>query len=209
MNGGAGTGTRTPGLLITSNPTLNGVLTGPIAGSTRIAWERKPQSYQLNLRASRVDVVHSGQLTSRRCHRRPGSGAHREVWFRLVPGSVAAQRRDGATVKPRRPQSAERSLIAATGPTAALRTTLNTPAARPLGRNRGWLRRALLGKPGPAQRTGPTRGRDRVRRGRVRRLAGPLVTYPVNFGDTTTTVAGGGGVGGTVTGSTTKPEAVI
>ncbi len=49
----AGKEIRTPDLLITSNPTLNGVLTGPIAGSTPITQERKRQSYQLNWRASR------------------------------------------------------------------------------------------------------------------------------------------------------------
>jgi hypothetical protein len=50
---GAGTGTRTPGLLITSNPRLSGVLTGPIAASTPITQQRKPPSYQLYRRASR------------------------------------------------------------------------------------------------------------------------------------------------------------
>jgi hypothetical protein len=50
---GAGTGTRTPGLLITSNLKLSGVLTGPIVHDTRIALEREPPSYQLSWRAAR------------------------------------------------------------------------------------------------------------------------------------------------------------
>jgi hypothetical protein len=50
---GAGTGTRTPGLLITSNPRLSGVLTGPIAAITPITRERKRQSYQLSWRVTR------------------------------------------------------------------------------------------------------------------------------------------------------------
>ena len=104
---GAGTGTRTPGLLITSNPGPSAVLTGSIAGSTRIAWERKPQSYQLNLRASRVDVVHSGQLTSRRSHKWPCGGSHEEIWFPVNDTVVAAQRRDIVTMTLRRPESAE------------------------------------------------------------------------------------------------------
>jgi hypothetical protein len=49
----AGTGTRTPGLLITSNPAVSAVLSGPIAGGRRNAAERRAPSYQLNLRPSR------------------------------------------------------------------------------------------------------------------------------------------------------------
>jgi hypothetical protein len=45
---GAGTGTRTPGLLITSNLGVSGVLTSAIVHGTRIALERRAPSYQLS-----------------------------------------------------------------------------------------------------------------------------------------------------------------
>ena len=48
----------------------------------------------------------------------------------MVPGSVAAQRRDDAIVKPRHPRSAEVNAITMPGHTAALRTTLNAPPTR-------------------------------------------------------------------------------
>jgi glycosyltransferase involved in cell wall biosynthesis len=50
---GAGTGTRTPGLLITSNRGPSGVLTGPIGGRAPSTRERERQSYQLSWHASR------------------------------------------------------------------------------------------------------------------------------------------------------------
>jgi len=53
MTSGAGTGTRTPGLLITSNLEVSAVLTNAIVHGTRIAPERKPPSYQLSSRAAR------------------------------------------------------------------------------------------------------------------------------------------------------------
>src|ERR1039457_4488864 len=98
---GAGTGTRTPGLLITSNPTPSAVLTSATVHGTRITRERKRQSYQLSRRAARVDVVHSRQLTNRQSHQQALEPPYREVLLRVVLGSVAAQRRDGAIVKPR------------------------------------------------------------------------------------------------------------
>ena len=98
---GAGTGTRTPGLLITSNLTLSAVLTSATVHGTRITRERKRQSYQLSWRAARVDVVHSRQLTSRGSHEQALEPPYREVSFRSVPGSVVAQQHAGAIVKPR------------------------------------------------------------------------------------------------------------
>ena len=49
----AGTGTRTPGLLITSNLEVSGVHANAILYGTWIDAERKPPSYQLSWRATR------------------------------------------------------------------------------------------------------------------------------------------------------------
>ena len=100
---GAGTGTRTPGLLITSNLNLSGVLSRPIAGGTRIARKRKRQSDQLSWRAVRRRGCPQGSAHHRLISS-AGSGA--ALWrdvVRVVSGSVVAQRHDGAIAKRRHP----------------------------------------------------------------------------------------------------------
>jgi hypothetical protein len=151
----AGTGTRTPGLLITSNLKLSGVLTSALACAARSRRERKPPSYQLSCRATR-------------CHRRPQGSAHHRLissagsgaalWrdvVRVVSGSVVAQRHDGTIAKLRHPpdvpamacsvSSCTRRSCSPDAGTDRPRSSRRRSFAPPPGRGSG--RRPLAGSP--------------------------------------------------------------